>query len=635
MAPTNSRKAVTLPELYEPESVEDLFTEQIMSKLLLGFTAGLGQIPVALYDRKKRYDLFGEPGKFWSDFCRSFRKEYGMESTCIAWDKKVSSILLGDMPEEYAAQKQGLTGLFECHAHMVDMAATIYLADVPFAVLHGGQISPWQHGWERRMEGRLSEIGVDHRVAAGLVALAKPKLTDDASREAANEQLGQFKLYVQEIQDLLYKLYSQRRTASEEIFLTRVAENLVSVGSEDSTLAWQERLGAILSAASTSLGFEAIAFCLGAEPSRFRVEVWAASDGRTWGQGHTAVGPCFEQIRHDPVSLAQHSWAKRFREDLGLSLDTPCCVVGRFCEDSSSEGPSILTSILICIGEATHRFDVTAFLPKLLSEIVHNVSAHLHRIQSRQAQQKARQFAVFAAHDLKFPLHAAITLAEAIENQIVRTSCSGLDLLANLRDLRKALEEAREKTYSLERIPVPDMEVDCELVRRDLIPLLEKAVQTARGLGQDRDIPVNWIARPSHEVLVDIDEDYFRTAIGALLENAVKYSFRGKDVRVALEEESTDVVIRVSNYGIGFPPDIKPQLFEFGTRAEVEDYFKGHQRGGIGYGLAITKRIILAHHGTIDIVSHPPKEVRPELDDCRNHYVVVTIRVPGAKGVNK
>ena len=81
-----------------------------------------------------------------------------------------------------------------------------------------------------------------------------------------------------------------------------------------------------------------------------------------------------------------------------------------------------------------------------------------------------------------------------------------------------------------------------------------------------------------------------------LVLNAVQASPRGAEVRVAVGKGARGVVLEVSDAGPGIPPDLRDRVFE--------PFFSGRP-GGTGLGLAVTRRLVEAHGGTLAFASGP------------------------------
>ncbi|NJL94393.1 MAG: sensor histidine kinase [Anaerolineae bacterium] len=91
-----------------------------------------------------------------------------------------------------------------------------------------------------------------------------------------------------------------------------------------------------------------------------------------------------------------------------------------------------------------------------------------------------------------------------------------------------------------------------------------------------------------------------RQIVSNLLHNALKYSAAPQPVLLALSEEDDQVVLVVSDTGIGIPPEDMKQLFEPFHRATNVGTISG-----TGLGLSITQQAIALHSGSIHVQSEP------------------------------
>ncbi len=97
---------------------------------------------------------------------------------------------------------------------------------------------------------------------------------------------------------------------------------------------------------------------------------------------------------------------------------------------------------------------------------------------------------------------------------------------------------------------------------------------------------------------VDVDSKLVRRVLDNLLDNAVKYADGGPiELEVALRADDGCVAVSVSDRGIGVDPDDLPMLFEPFFRS---DRSRERGTGGVGLGLALCRRIVAAHDGTIE-----------------------------------
>ncbi|HVU11071.1 MAG TPA: PAS domain-containing sensor histidine kinase [Phototrophicaceae bacterium] len=101
------------------------------------------------------------------------------------------------------------------------------------------------------------------------------------------------------------------------------------------------------------------------------------------------------------------------------------------------------------------------------------------------------------------------------------------------------------------------------------------------------------------QVLLDVDQ--FKLAMKHLILNALSYTPEGGSIYVETMVDPVNVLVRVSDTGIGIAPQDIPHIFEHFYRA---DPARGAD-GGTGIGLTIARRIIEAHGGTIKVESQP------------------------------
>jgi CheY-like chemotaxis protein len=143
----------------------------------------------------------------------------------------------------------------------------------------------------------------------------------------------------------------------------------------------------------------------------------------------------------------------------------------------------------------------------------------------------------------------------------------------------------------------------------ELAPVINMAVETSRPLIQagEHELAINLGPEP---VMVDADAARIAQVIANLLNNAAKYSEPGAkitlDVELAELDASAqpsgrrDVLIRVTDTGIGIPADKLPHIFDPFMQV---DHTSEKAHGGLGIGLALAKRLIEMHGGTIEVLS--------------------------------
>jgi signal transduction histidine kinase len=93
-------------------------------------------------------------------------------------------------------------------------------------------------------------------------------------------------------------------------------------------------------------------------------------------------------------------------------------------------------------------------------------------------------------------------------------------------------------------------------------------------------------------------EDYFKKIVTELVQNALKFSKPGTTVRVRLAPEKGETVFSVTDAGRGFSQE---QIHRIGAYLQFERKMQDDQ--GLGLGLAIAKKLVESHGGTLSIES--------------------------------
>lgn len=99
---------------------------------------------------------------------------------------------------------------------------------------------------------------------------------------------------------------------------------------------------------------------------------------------------------------------------------------------------------------------------------------------------------------------------------------------------------------------------------------------------------------------VDMDADSIRQVLTNLVSNAIKYSPQGGNVTIGVRDKEAEVVIWVTDQGMGIPPEVIPKLFGKFFRANNKET---RSINGIGLGLALVKALIDAHGGRVWVES--------------------------------
>jgi len=144
-------------------------------------------------------------------------------------------------------------------------------------------------------------------------------------------------------------------------------------------------------------------------------------------------------------------------------------------------------------------------------------------------------------------------------------------------------------------------------VDADPVVLLHDVIAQKHALARTKRIQVRTVGLRQGEVSLRLDARRVQQAMGNLIENAIKYSPAGSDVLVELLYTAERLRFAVYDQGAGVPRDEQQRIFE--PFHHIERAGSG-EAGGAGLGLAVARKLVEAHGGTINVES-PPKS-QPE-----------------------
>jgi CheY-like chemotaxis protein len=105
---------------------------------------------------------------------------------------------------------------------------------------------------------------------------------------------------------------------------------------------------------------------------------------------------------------------------------------------------------------------------------------------------------------------------------------------------------------------------------------------------------------PSEPIFVNADLTRLGQVFANLLNNATKFSERGGHIRLAVECEGTDAVVRITDTGIGIAADMLHGVFQMFSQVD-HSIEKSH--GGLGIGLSLVKQLVEMHGGSVEAKS--------------------------------
>jgi two-component system OmpR family sensor kinase len=216
-------------------------------------------------------------------------------------------------------------------------------------------------------------------------------------------------------------------------------------------------------------------------------------------------------------------------------------------------------------------------LPAELVPLAGSLNDLLARLtQTLDAQ---RQFVADAAHELRTPLTAVRLQAEMAQRAMTDAERAG-----TLETLRAGLTRAShlvEQLLIMARLDAAPVAERMEAV--NLLEVARQVVVEYAAIADDRRIDLGLLPGDAAAVAGTVDE--WRTLLGNLVDNALRYTPGGGRVDVQVRAVGAEAVLSVTDTGPGIPPEERERVFD--------RFYRGPQATapGSGLGLAIVKRI--------------------------------------------
>ena len=211
----------------------------------------------------------------------------------------------------------------------------------------------------------------------------------------------------------------------------------------------------------------------------------------------------------------------------------------------------------------------------------------------QEADRRKDEFLATLAHELRNPL---APIRNALE--IMRLS-TDRQIQENARGIiqRQLVQMVHlvDDLLDVSRITQGKVELRREAV--DVAAIVQSALETSRPLIERGRHQLALRLPAPGSLIVEGDETRLCQIVANLLNNAAKYTPDGGRIEVAAEREADAALISVKDSGVGIPREMLPRVFDM--FAQVDRSLERAQ-GGLGIGLALVKRLVEMHGGTVE-----------------------------------
>ena len=230
------------------------------------------------------------------------------------------------------------------------------------------------------------------------------------------------------------------------------------------------------------------------------------------------------------------------------------------------------------------------------SGFISGLVAVLHDTTEQEKEERERRlFVSNVSHELRTPLTSVKSYLEALDEGALSEPVAPDFIKVSLDETNRMMRMVSD-LLSLSRIDNATSHLDIELTNfTAFITFILNRFDKIRSQNDDkkyeiiRDYPIN-------SIWVEIDTDKMTQVIDNIINNAIKYSPDGGKITVSMKTTDTQMILSISDEGLGIPKKDLPKIFDRFYRV---DKARSRAQGGSGLGLAIAKEIIKQHNGFI------------------------------------
>ena len=232
------------------------------------------------------------------------------------------------------------------------------------------------------------------------------------------------------------------------------------------------------------------------------------------------------------------------------------------------------------------------------SGFISGLVAVLHDTTEQDKEERERRlFVSNVSHELRTPLTSVKSYLEALDDGALSEPVAPDFVKVSLNETNRMMRMVTD-LLSLSRIDNETSQLDIELTNfTAFITFILNRFDKIKSQAQEDTKKYELIREyPITPIWVEIDTDKMTQVIDNILNNAIKYSPDGGKIKVGMRTTDAQLIISISDEGLGIPKKDLPRIFDRFYRV---DKARSRAQGGTGLGLAIAKEIVKQHKGFI------------------------------------
>ncbi|MCF8366530.1 MAG: HAMP domain-containing histidine kinase [Bacteroidales bacterium] len=217
--------------------------------------------------------------------------------------------------------------------------------------------------------------------------------------------------------------------------------------------------------------------------------------------------------------------------------------------------------------------------------------------QMKLAQLKS-EFVSNVSHEIRTPLAIINMYSETLEMGRIKDESKKMEYYRVIHNETNRLSGIVNKILNFSKIESGNREM--KFTETNINMLLQQIIQNYQHHFKNEGLICNFYPA-GHLPLINIDPDAITDATINLIDNAIKYSTDKKQIDISTGTDGNNIFIEVKDYGIGIEEKYQKLVFDKFFRVTKGNL--AHKAKGSGIGLSIVKQIIIAHQGSIGLVS--------------------------------
>lgn len=229
-------------------------------------------------------------------------------------------------------------------------------------------------------------------------------------------------------------------------------------------------------------------------------------------------------------------------------------------------------------------------IEKKINTVKHTLEKQ--RLDARIAEQRKNDLIVYLAHDLKTPLASVIGYLNLLHDEQQISDGLREKYLSVSLEKAERLEDLINEFFEIAKYSLSEITLQYGTI--NVTRLLEMLLFEFKPMLREKNLSCE--LEGEKDICIRCDADKMQRVFDNLLRNAVLYSFAGTQITVAVSRQEEEIAVSFTNYGEEIPKEKLERIFEQFYRLDAA---RSTSSGGAGLGLAIARRIVTLHGGTI------------------------------------